>query len=182
MMVGEGMFDDIEPTLRASWRKSAADCRCRPPRAPCRRQMRQETARLRIAPTDTAWPAPAAASEFRPVCALPPLQTTKSTSLQSVSIGSRNGPAGSSRPLPKRRWPSITQISMSRASDGFCRPSSAMITSTSPATQQSRRQRRDRVRPRPALRSGAGSGPARRRPQPDQAPSSSSVGAVAEPP
>jgi hypothetical protein len=44
-----------------------------------------------------------------------PFTTTAST-VASRETGSRSGPEGSGRPLPKRRSPSTTAISMSRAS------------------------------------------------------------------
>ena len=47
--------------------------------------------------------------------ARPPFTTTASATASRERV-SRSGPAGSSQPLPKRRSPSMTTISQSRAS------------------------------------------------------------------
>ncbi len=57
-----------------------------------------------------------------------PLMTTASTRLRRCA-GSRSGPAGNSRPLPRPRAPSMTTSSKSRASRRCCKPSSQRMTS-----------------------------------------------------
>ena len=74
------------------------------------------SARLLSRPIDAAAAlSPTSASGTHLRGRLPPLQTRNSTVARRAS-GSRSGPAGSSRPLPKRRSPSITQISTLRES------------------------------------------------------------------
>jgi hypothetical protein len=72
-------------------------------------------------------------------CALPlgeallrrlgPDRQHESARARPVSTGSRSGPAGSTRPLPKPRWASTTTIERSWASTGFWNPSSSRMTS-----------------------------------------------------
>ena len=128
----------ISSPCARSRRRSAPDCRCRRRRAPAVR----ENPRAAVRP-------PGAADARRPPApraCMPSGRTARSCAagarvlaaavdhhrigLQQPRGGSRSGPAGSSRPLPKPRVPSITTISQSRASRRCCSPSSARMTST----------------------------------------------------
>ena len=63
-------------------------------------------------------------------CLASPLVTTKSTVL-ARELNSRSGPAGSNKPLPRRRVPSSTSTSIQREKRRFCNPSSLTRTFTS---------------------------------------------------
>ena len=164
MVIGERVLDDVEPPLAQVAKEPSriADARDRVhalPRETLQRPLRRRR-RTRQAFPATGHRARAAVRprgcrrrEDRAPAA--PLTTIMSARC-SARRGSRNGPAGSSRPLPKPRAPSTTTISQSRASCRCCRPSSATITSTPCCDEQpARAATRSRPDHRQATRAAA---------------------------
>jgi hypothetical protein len=58
-----------------------------------------------------------------------PIRTNRSASASPCATGTRNGPAGSTRPFPNPVSPSITTMRSDLTRVGFCSPSSMTITS-----------------------------------------------------